>query len=546
MAITFQVSRVPRSTAPLKMPAAGGRLCLHRQPVEAMGASASPFLPAEEHGLLRAVHMAYAVHYPLALSPDAIWLAIAQGFAMHVNANAERLRGKFMRRAGQETIIIKRDDFVKGSPENPWPEVWSAFSDAVAAHIGRQRDLVVADFSTTGACERAASEIVLMDSMQCYFKYVVQTSCGIPEITLEGTADDWRSIRRRAQALEEYDLGWWTDALGPVLDQLVATAEGRVDVPFWETLFKHVDGSGGPWVCGWINVLFPYLRRGEGGELVRNDRMADWKKGISDRSGGGPSPADIPSGISSVPFVWDYLGQKLPMRFLGGFVGVAQDAGALAVRPAIGWAVRDEMAAAPGREAVRSRVFLGHVALLAGRISGTVSLTEEEIVALLERIRRAGFGITCMAVGDLSGIGDFAEAPLPCRIAVGMVIRSIDLGRSGHVVIGTEEIQRALDAMRDAPQVLWRAIESFVPGGLGDAPGVHLVVAGLIWTGELRFGSQDGRHVPVAVVAARDACSAVIDVTPEGHGARLDAVGERGVKPEDAAYLLRAGVDRRS
>src|SRR6185436_12467481 len=140
----------------------------------------------------------------------------------------------------------------------PWPEVFSAFSDAVAEHIGRQRDLVVCDFSTTGPCERAASEIVLMDAMQRYFRYELHTLCGIPEITLLGTQDDWRSIRRRARALEEYELGWWTSALGPVLDQFVAAAQGRVDRAFWETLFKHVRGSGGPWVRGFINVLFPY------------------------------------------------------------------------------------------------------------------------------------------------------------------------------------------------------------------------------------------------------------------------------------------------
>jgi hypothetical protein len=286
MSITFEVSRVARAQAPLRKPSQDGELRLHNKRVEAMGANVPAFLPADTHGLIRAVHTAYALHYPLVLSPDTVWLAIAQGFAAHANVHTERLRSKFVRHTGRAPIDVQRDDFVKGSPENRWPEVFSVFSDAVAGHIGRQRDLVVCDFSTTGPCERAASEIVLLDAMQSYFKYGVFTRCGIPEITLDGTADDWRSIRGRARALEEYELTWWTDALGPVLDQLVATAEGRVDLPFWKAFFKHENGSGGPWVRGWINVLFPYLRNGLRQTLVRHETMSAWTRGVEEHMGG--------------------------------------------------------------------------------------------------------------------------------------------------------------------------------------------------------------------------------------------------------------------
>ena len=36
-----------------------------------------------------AVHTAYNTHYPLVLSPDMIWQCVAQGFAIHINKNAE-------------------------------------------------------------------------------------------------------------------------------------------------------------------------------------------------------------------------------------------------------------------------------------------------------------------------------------------------------------------------------------------------------------------------------------------------------------------------
>jgi hypothetical protein len=38
---------------------------------------------------------------------------------------------------------------------------------------------------------------------------------------------------------------------------------------------------------------------------------------------------------------WEYSGTYFDMDFLGGLVGVAQDQETLALRPEIGWAVRE-------------------------------------------------------------------------------------------------------------------------------------------------------------------------------------------------------------
>jgi hypothetical protein len=338
MAITIAVSKVERARQPLSGPVSEPVKLLGRA-VEARGSSALAVAPASGHPLLEAVGTAFAQHYPLVLTPDAIWLAIAQGFAQHVNANAEALRGKFVRHQGKVEIVVRRDDFRKGSSTNAWPEAFHLFSDAIAKHIGKQRDLVVCDFSTTGASERAASEIVLMDAMKHYVDYTVLTRCGIPEITLEGTAEDWRSIRQRAQVLEEYDLGWWVAGLAPVLDQLVAAATGHVDTAFWRSLFKRNQMSGGPYISGWINVLFPYLHDDEG--PCRNEWVSNWADGEEAGWGGGMCQAEVLTGLSVVPFEWRYFSETFPMEFVGGFVGVAQDEGSLALRPAIGWAVRD-------------------------------------------------------------------------------------------------------------------------------------------------------------------------------------------------------------
>jgi hypothetical protein len=78
-----------------------------------------------------------------------------------------------------------------------------------------------------------------MDTFQAYFEYEMLAGCGIPKVTLLGTPDDWRSMRRRAGMLSEFELTWWTDALLPVLDQIVETAEGQVDPSFWRSFFRY-------------------------------------------------------------------------------------------------------------------------------------------------------------------------------------------------------------------------------------------------------------------------------------------------------------------
>jgi len=291
------------------------------------------------HPFVAAVHAAFDQHRPLILSPDAVWLMIAQGFALHVGANVEALRARIVAHEGRELIKVVRDDFVLGSPDNVWPGVFGELSEEVAARTGSLHALVVANFSTTDATSRAASELALLSTAQPYFAYQVHSMCGIPEITLEGTSDDWRSIRARVDGLRDYDAGWWVKALGPVLDQLVKAEAGDIDREFWSSLYKVKNASGGPYITGWINVLLPYVLDHRG-QVTRNQAVMTWRDGLTAPFGGGPTTEYLPSGLAHVPFLWRYLTLEYRMEFLGGFAGVAQDPRTLALRPEIGWAVR--------------------------------------------------------------------------------------------------------------------------------------------------------------------------------------------------------------
>ncbi len=310
------------------------------------------------HPVVAAIHLAFKDHRPLVLSPDILWLLVAQGFANHVDANAEKLRPKLVEHSGKVTIAVRRDDFVKGSPENPWPEVFGEFSGRIREHIGATtHDLLLPIFSTTGAAERAAAEVVLLDAMQSFFSYEFHTLCGIPKIVLEGTPDDWSVLAERTRGLGRLDLKWWTEALAPILDEFVAASRGRVNARFWQSIYKQDSGSGGPYTTGWITAFFPYLKDWQTGRAShKNPWLAGggtklqellYPPATSDahRFGHGPTTEAFPSGLARAPFLWNYLNRSFEMEFLGGFVGVRQEAELLQLRPEIGWAVREQVAA---------------------------------------------------------------------------------------------------------------------------------------------------------------------------------------------------------
>ena len=312
----------------------------------------------EYHPVVAAATLAFNDHRTLTLSPDMIWLLIAQGFAHHVNANAETLRRRLVRHQGKLTIEVRRNDFVKESPENPWPEVFEAFAHLIREHVGEETYAMLRPaFSTTGPVERAAADVVLLDTMQSFFDYLFVSFCGIPAIVLEGTVADWRSVASRARDLAAFDLGWWIDPLAPILDEFVAAASGRVNRRFWQSICKIDGSSGGPFTSGWITALFPYLKGPDGQVTIRSRWLSrggrdlkyilfpsDHKRRAREKAGQGipmgPTASRFPGGLSRAPFVWKYGLETHQMEFLGGFVGVSQDNGTLALRPEIGWAVR--------------------------------------------------------------------------------------------------------------------------------------------------------------------------------------------------------------
>ncbi|KAI0557567.1 hypothetical protein FGB62_288g05 [Gracilaria domingensis] len=291
--------------------------------------------------LMQICLFAFASHYPLVLSPQHVWLAIAYGAAKHIDQNAEALRTRFVSFKGKKELEVRNDELRMGnSAVHEWESgVFHAFSHQIRANIGNDlHQLLSAPFSTSSKAEIAAAEITLMAATARYFSFELGILCGIPYVQLEGTLGDWMAVRERAGRLNRVLLcefaDKWLPNLLPVLDEFVSAYMGNVNHAFWQRMVKEYskEGSGAsPVVSGWINNLYPYL---EGGRV--NQHIKPWQH-TSQYCG--PNPNKFPKLVSSVAVKWNYFEEEFPLHFHAGYFGMTQDADTRALRPYVGWLV---------------------------------------------------------------------------------------------------------------------------------------------------------------------------------------------------------------
>lgn len=299
---------------------------VRRQRVEAVSANTIVH-QGESMSLAHTIGLAYNNHYKLTLAPDHIWLTILHGFSQFMARNAETVRKEFVSHEGQTEIMLQATDFRLGG-DNDWPRLFGEFNGAIRSYLVPDKaDLFSKSFSTSTTVDTAAGNILVMSAMQKYFTYGFRTCCGFPEIVLEGEYADWVDIKYRVLELAKLPgIQWWTDHLIPVCDQLVRTAEGNVYPAFWRDMYQEGGGSGGPFITGWINALYPYMATG------KNTYM-----GASKGFGSGNTPDSFPTTLGAAPVTWDYYGTKYPLDFVAGVCGYEVVDGG--IRPTTAWAV---------------------------------------------------------------------------------------------------------------------------------------------------------------------------------------------------------------
>lgn len=304
---------------------------------------------SSECGFVHAVYLAFNHHIPLCFGPDDLWNLIIQGVSKHIELNAEKLRHKFVDFDGKKTLMIQRDNFVKGSPKNNWAGCFEEWSAQITKNIGQENtNNLIPNFSTTGLLEKAVHELSLMDCMKSYFEYGMRTCCGISKVKLLGSLEDWKELRKMLTNLRQYDLDWWMDAIEPVVDMIIKTYNGELKKEeskrFWYSIYKKYSthGSGAStYVTGWITNFFPYTSNDSKRHRFTTLEYL-MKEDKEENRGWGTLPGSIehnvvPNGVLSCPFNWIYYGQKIPMNIYGGFAGCEYKDGY--IQPVLAWAV---------------------------------------------------------------------------------------------------------------------------------------------------------------------------------------------------------------
>lgn len=117
-----------------------------------------------------------------------------------------------------------------------------------------------------------------MDSVKSYIQFEVHTKCGIRAINRLGTREDWDNMINYAkELLKLVDMN-----KDKFFDNLMSD-----DPTIWNSfyVYRGPQGSGGPYRGGWIMDILSTMN------MVK----------------------------SSVPFIWEYFGERIQMHFITGF-----------------------------------------------------------------------------------------------------------------------------------------------------------------------------------------------------------------------------------
>ncbi|CAF1018387.1 unnamed protein product [Adineta steineri] len=294
------------------------------------------------------VYKAYCEHYPLEISVEDIWVTIEQGISIHLNENAEKYRELMVTHEGKKTLELFVDSL--RIPDSDRPKEGNKSVPAIdwSAAVRQMGELIKKDmktdlstilttpFSNTTSVEQAVFDCTLMDSVKSYYNHRFSLRCGIPQVTLRGSPDDFQQVIDRINQLRMIftDFHWWLNTLLPHLKELKATAEGKHDIDWWHKIcHKLGGGSGVSLLSGWLADFIPYTSDGQGHyRKARCDRH-HYREGVIN----GIEFCDFYESVTQTDFILDDNGHETKMKFIAGFLGIGQNSETGALRPCLGW-----------------------------------------------------------------------------------------------------------------------------------------------------------------------------------------------------------------
>lgn len=123
------------------------------------------------------------------------------------------------------------------------------FLDEIAQHLvdPTLREWFRPGFSTTTETDNIVASATAMCTLQAYFTYKYSLLCGIPQVTLLGSVQDWTRLRQKVERLIAFDGSdkllstQWVPLLRRVLDEFVTSAtDGSTrNIKFWDSVVQY-------------------------------------------------------------------------------------------------------------------------------------------------------------------------------------------------------------------------------------------------------------------------------------------------------------------
>jgi len=288
--------------------------------------------PMAKVPILCGFYTAHCKHFPLRLKPDDIWLLIVQAFSNHVNKNSEILRQYFVNFENKKSLeVIYPDKLnIKDVDKKTLEDFAVQINEQMKKYLGEEIiKTLTSDFSTTNYDSLIISKLSIMGVFKEFFSYNLGVCvCGIPYIILEGTVDDYKKIKEKAEKLSKYKFEWYINRIIPHIQKMIDAKKGKVDNDYFRNIIirNEVKGyiSNGclppqdamlSEITGWILDFFAY--EGEEDNLNRFDdkslRVQDFNR--------------LANQMLTAPFTIKNIttGKTYEMNYNFGFIGCEQN-----------------------------------------------------------------------------------------------------------------------------------------------------------------------------------------------------------------------------
>lgn len=278
------------------------------------------------NGFVRAVWHAYSNHHNLILRPEDVWFSILVQLSFYIQAHAEELRTHFVKHEGQKHLKVIEVGTIDSVDVG---QLAVQLSGLIQQNVvdPELRDWIMPSFSTTTTTDEIVAAVIMMGTMQKYFSYEMEMTCGIPSVTLLGEKDDWEQLQGRIDKISTLgeEPTHFASLLKPVLEKFVASFDDSPSpdvADFWNQCVHFESmGSGPEYLSGWVTAFCFW--NADGKSLYRPQGL-EWAENTYSRI----DTSDIPIGCVSVPVKVNDNGCELKTSMVAGMVGIEAKSGA--------------------------------------------------------------------------------------------------------------------------------------------------------------------------------------------------------------------------